>query len=471
MLRPVRWIFDSLSRQFILLFLLALLAGQVIPFGISWNERKAALREAAQSEFIGRASALSNVIEQGTTQREDILRASATENTRFWISSDVPIDTEAWLTDASKQFIRPLRRSSEAERVDLKTDYKVLVDVLKEVDRDDLRWGALNGDIWEGPAKGQYFDFALTDGMAITMRLKDGSWFNAFYFRPLKSGLFSHQAFYSTVATALVLCIIGFILARLVARPLRQLASSAEALGRGEALPTLPENGPVEIRQLNMAFNRMQERLTRFVEDRTRMLAAIGHDLRTPLTTLRLRAEFVQDVETRERLLDTVNEIQQMAEATLAFAKGEADGQDTRVVDLNALVGSLCDDLAELDGNVAFEDGDKTTYRCRPDALKRAIRNLIENAMRYGGGAAVRLEKTESALDIVVEDDGPGIPSGEMEAVFAPFYRLESSRNSETGGVGLGLSIARTIARQHGGDIVLAPRNPGLRAVLSLPLL
>jgi len=467
----MKWIFDSLSRQFILLFLLALLAGQVIPFGISWNERKAALREAAQSEFINRSSALSNVIDQGVEQSEAILRASATENTRFWMSASVPIDTEEWLAEASQQFAAPLRRNSRAEAIEREGDHAVLVEVLKDEDQDELRWGALHGDLWEGPARAQYFDFAHTDGMAITMQLRDGRWFNAFYFRPLKSGPFRHEAVYSIIATALALTVIGFILAKLVARPLRQVASSAEALGRGEALPTLPESGPVEIRQLNMAFNRMQERLTRFVEDRTRMLAAIGHDLRTPLTTLRLRTEFVQDAETRDRLLETVDEIQRMTEATLGFAKGEANGEDTRVVDLNALVGSLCDDLAELDGKVVFEEGAKATYRCRPDSLKRAIRNLVENAMRYGGGAVVRLERAETTLDIVVEDTGPGIPAEEMEAVFSPFYRLEASRNAETGGVGLGLSIARTIARQHGGDITLSARDPGLRAVLSLPLL
>jgi signal transduction histidine kinase len=465
----LRWIFDSLSRQFILLFLLALLAGQVIPFGISWSERKAALREAAQSEFIGRASALANVIDQGADQRDDILRASATENTRFWLSSGVPIDTVEWLDHAADQFAMPLRKNSRAEKIDRESDHDVLVNVLKHEEQDELRWGPLHSDLWEGPARGQYFDFAETDGMAITMQLRDGHWFNAFYFRPLKSNPFQHGALYSILATALVLCLIGVILARLVARPLKDVASSAEALGRGEAVATLPESGPVEIRQLNMAFNRMQARLTRFVEDRTRMLAAIGHDLRTPLTTLRLRAEFVQDAETRERLLDTVDEIQQMTEATLDFAKSEASAGETRVVDLNALVGSLCDDVAELDGNVVFKDGEKTTYRCRPEGLKRTIRNLIENALRYGGSAAVHLERTETTLDIVVEDSGPGIPLEEMEAVFAPFYRLEGSRNSETGGVGLGLSIARTIARQHGGDITLSPRTPGLRAVLSLP--
>jgi signal transduction histidine kinase len=215
----------------------------------------------------------------------------------------------------------------------------------------------------------------------------------------------------------------------------------------------------------------MQERLQRFVEDRTRMLAAISHDLRTPLTSLRLRAEFVQDHDLQEKMLKTIEEIQTMTEAALAFAREDAAVEETRTVDLSALVGSLCDDLAELGQNVTVSDGPKVLYRCRPDSLRRAIRNLVENAVRYGEQAKVSLVRSADGLDIVVEDGGPGIPQADMEQVFAPFFRLEQSRNRETGGVGLGLSIARAIARHHGGDIVLENRSNGLRAVIRLPLI
>jgi signal transduction histidine kinase len=213
----------------------------------------------------------------------------------------------------------------------------------------------------------------------------------------------------------------------------------------------------------------MQARLQRFVEDRTRMLAAIGHDLRTPLTSLRLRAEFVSDPELQEKMLNTINEIQTMTEAALAFARAEATVERTRSVDLSALVESLCDDLAELSQDVTFIDSPKINYRCRADALRRAVRNLIENAVRYGERARVSLTGSAESIDIVVEDDGPGIPEGAIEQVFAPFFRIEHSRNRETGGVGLGLSIARAIARHHGGDILLANQRNGMRAIISLP--
>ena len=164
------------------------------------------------------------------------------------------------------------------------------------------------------------------------------------------------------------------------------VAASAEAIGRGENVPPLPEEGTDDIRQMTAAFNRVQARLFRFIEDRTRMLAAIGHDLRTPLTSLRLRTEFVTDPDIQQRMLATVDEIQTMTEATIAFARGEATAEETRTVDLNALVGSLCDDLAEMQQPVAYRDAEKLAYRCRPDSLRRAIRNVIENGVGSGRG-------------------------------------------------------------------------------------
>jgi signal transduction histidine kinase len=169
-------------------------------------------------------------------------------------------------------------------------------------------------------------------------------------------------------------------------------------------------------------------------------------------------------------MLATISEIQSMSEATLAFAREEATAESTRTVDLTALVESLCDDLIELGHEISFSEGQKISYRCRPDALRRACRNLVENAVRYGERARVSVERRVDSIDIVVADDGPGIPESAKEQVFAPFFRIENSRNRETGGVGLGLSIARTIVRRHGGDIVLDNRQRGLCAIISLPL-
>lgn len=466
----MRWVAASLTRQFIFLLLFALILGQTVPFAISWNERKAALREAAHSEFITRTSAIAQLSDHSLpSARAEILNASGTVFTRFWTSTESPMDTEAWAKHGFAELRRPLSRMRGPNGAD-EGHHQDLLAALDQQDTSDFRWQPLHSELWEEPAKAQFFMFADADGMAMTTPLKDGTWLNAINFKPLKAGIWRPEAILSTAVTALLLCLIAFFVARLIARPLKQLASSAEAMGRGEVIPILAEKGPIEIRQLSEAFDLMQQRLTRFVEDRTRMLAAIGHDLRTPLTTLRLRAEFVPDEEARTRLISTIDEMEKMTEATLDFAKGDATSEATRVVDLNALVGSLCDDLAELGNDVAFEDGTKTTYRCRPDGLKRAIRNLIENALRYGGRTSVRIERGAANLAVVIEDDGPGIPEGEREKVFSPFYRLEASRNSETGGAGLGLSIARTIVRQHGGEIILAANSPGLKATIALPI-
>jgi signal transduction histidine kinase len=244
-------------------------------------------------------------------------------------------------------------------------------------------------------------------------------------------------------------------------------------LGRGQETAALVERGPRDVRRTIAAFNRMNQRLQRYVSGRTNMLAAISHDLRTPITSLRLRAEFVEDSETRERMIATLDEMQQMAEATLDFAREEAAPEHTRPVDLAALLQSLCDDLAELGQEVSFGENEApapATLACRPVALKRALRNLIENAVRYGQRARLALQASEEGFRIEIDDDGPGIAAEALERVFEPFVRLEESRSRETGGIGLGLAIARSIVRGHGGDIALATRDEGgLRASVTLP--
>ena len=265
---------------------------------------------------------------------------------------------------------------------------------------------------------------------------------------------------------------LGVVLAvRRVTRPMRRLAVAADALGRGEAPTLQAEVGPSEVQGTVAAFNRMQARLRRFVDDRTRMLAAISHDLRTPVTSLRLRAEFVDDEETKARILATLDEMQDMIEGTLAFAREEAAAEATRVVDLGALIESTAADLSDLGASIEFAGPSRIAYPCRPVALRRAVRNLLENAVRYGGQARVRLERQGQELRIEIEDDGPGIPEDQFERVFEPFVRLEGSRSPETGGIGLGLAIARSIVRGHGGDIRLANRREGgLAVTVTLPL-
>jgi signal transduction histidine kinase len=318
-------------------------------------------------------------------------------------------------------------------------------------------------------AKFLYLDQPGAMGMGMTVQLADGTWLNTVFNKKIANGMWTSRSIISLGLTALIISVCAALIAQVMTQPMRRLAAAAEALGRGENVPPLDERGPDDIRNTTATFNRMQARLQRFVEDRTRMLAAIGHDLRTPLTTLRLRAEFVSDDETREKMLTTLDELRHMTEATLAFSRDQAIEEPTRNVDLTALVESLCDDLAEIGLDVSFAGGPNISYRCRADSLKRALRNLIENAVRYGELAQVRIESSPAAISILVEDNGPGISERDIGRVFAPFFRLENSRSRETGGIGLGLSIARDIVRHHGGDILLTNTGSGLRATIVLP--
>jgi signal transduction histidine kinase len=469
----------SLAAQIIVAMLLALGLSQLIGFMISWDERGRALYMAAKSEFLVRTASLAQLLETTpSTLENDILNASNTAYTRFWVTRDEPVDSTAWRHEAWTVLAQPLPTLSQSvpgqrrlERQTSQAAYPSGSIVAAAAAMAHLTWATLPAHAWplSRPAKFLYLDDSK--GMGIAVRLETGAWLNAAYSKAIPNSMWTSQSAVSLGITAAILSLIAIFVARSIARPMRRLAVAAEALGRGESVKPLPESGPDDIRQTAEAFNRMQERLDRFVKDRTRMLAAISHDLRTPLTSLRLRAEFVTDPEVQEKMLKTIGEIQTMTEATLAFVQEDATAEATRAVDLSALVDSLCDDLAELGHNVRFSEGATINYRCRPDALRRAVRNLVENAVRYGKCARVSVSRTATSIDIVIDDDGPGIPDEAMEQVFAPFYRVEDSRNRETGGVGLGLSIARAIARHHGGDVVLTNRTTGLQATISLPLL
>jgi signal transduction histidine kinase len=463
----------SLAARFLLLVLFALALSQAIAFLVSWGERGQALHAAAKGEFVSRTSSLALLLETTPPSlRPDILDVSGTAYTRFWTSRDGPSDPLTWQKEAFTQLSKPLPGIAAKYAAAMNGQASTGVDTADPSVPPRMLDVSTNGvGPFTRPAKFLYMD-AAPNGMGLSVRLDDGTWLNAAYAKAIPNAFWTSQSAISLGLTALILSAIAIFGAQAIARPLRRLANAAELFGRGETVPRLPESGPDDIRQTAEAFNRMQERLQRFVADRTRMLAAISHDLRTPLTSLRLRAEFVQDHDLQEKMLKTIEEIQTMTEAALAYAREDSAVEATRTVDLSALVGSLCDDLAELGQNVTVSDGPKVLYRCRPDSLRRAIRNLVENAVRYGERATVSVIRTADSLDIMVEDAGPGIPPGDMEQVFAPFFRLEQSRNRETGGVGLGLSIARAIARHHGGDIVLENRTMGgLRAIIRLPLI
>lgn len=259
------------------------------------------------------------------------------------------------------------------------------------------------------------------------------------------------------------------VVARRVVRPLSDLAAAASVVARGGTAPHVAEKGPDDVRNAAIAFNHMTEKVTRTLESQRHLLSAVGHDLRTPITAMRINLEFVDDDELREHLQQNLDELQDLTEQVLAAARG-ASGESKRSVDLSALVESICADLDDLGEPVTYQTHAPAPVSCRPNEIRRAVRNLVENAVAYGSRADVQIANSSDGYDIVVEDEGPGIPEDERIRVFEPFVRLESSRNAATGGTGLGLTLAKAIAEGHGGAIVLENRNGGgLRARMHLP--
>jgi signal transduction histidine kinase len=276
---------------------------------------------------------------------------------------------------------------------------------------------------------------------------------------PLTAGL---VAIIATSAAA------AFIVRRM-SRPLSALTAAAATTAKGGATPRVPEEGPADVRDAAIAFNKMTEQVTKTLESQRHLLSAVGHDLRTPITAMRINLEFLEDSDLREGLLRNLDELQEMTEQVLSAARG-AGGEPPRNVDLSALLESLCTDMDEMGEPVSWVGHPPAPLSCRPNEIRRAVRNLVENAVAYGGRADVRLADTPKGYEILVEDDGPGIAEDDQHRVFEPFVRLESSRNAATGGTGLGLTLVKAIAEGHGGAVRLENRSEGgLRARLDLP--
>jgi signal transduction histidine kinase len=249
--------------------------------------------------------------------------------------------------------------------------------------------------------------------------------------------------------------------ARRLSRPLRDLTAAAAAYDPLAPADPVAATGPGDLRQLVIAFNALRLRVTGMLEEKDRMLGALGHDLRTPLAALRVRVESVEDETDRARMADTIAEMNRTLDDILSLARIGRPSEPPTEVDVAALVDAVVEDFRDLGLPVTLADADRLPLRLRPGLMRRAVRNLIENAVTYGGEAAVRIEAAADRVAIVVADQGPGIPPDRLDAVFEPFTRLEGSRNRDTGGVGLGLALARSIARDAGGDIVLANRPAG----------
>ena len=306
---------------------------------------------------------------------------------------------------------------------------------------------------------------------SIDVRLRDGETLRLSVLPPRISKIAAKTDFRTIIALFLVcIALLAYLVARMSTRPLKQLAQAAKDLGIDINHPPLELSGASEIRQASAAFNAMQARIRQYIFQRTQMLAAITHDLQTPLTRLRLRLEKVGDAELRERLVGDLSAMQAMVREGLDLARSMDTTETMQALDVDALLETVCADASDAGQQVGLTGRAAMALMGRPMDLRRCLVNLIDNAVKYGHEAAVTVERMAGAARIRIRDAGPGIAVGEQARVFEPFYRVESSRSRESGGTGLGLTIARNIAEQHGGRIALANHpDGGLEVTLVLP--
>jgi signal transduction histidine kinase len=332
--------------------------------------------------------------------------------------------------------------------------------------------GRGQGSLGAGPMGGPGMHRFPPNGVSflIQVRLQDGTWATFDTQVTPASATLPWRVMLTLAILLAAVLLLSWIAVRWVTRPLQLLATAADELGRDINRPPLPESGPVEVTRAARAFNTMQTRLVKFIDERTRLLTAMSHDLKTPLTRMRLRAELLEDGNLRQKFEADLLEMEAMVTQTLEFMRGLSSHEPTQLIDIMGLLDGLQADNEAMGRTVTIEGRVGGPLKGAPQLLKRCLSNLIDNAVLYGRRADITVEEGTGVVTIRVRDHGPGIPESEIDKVFAPFYRLEGSRSRDTGGTGLGLSIARNIAQVHGGDVrLLNHETGGLEAILTLP--
>ncbi len=457
----------SLFWRLMLVLVLGLILAQVIGSIILLRDRDDVLRYSHGVHLIDRVTSVVRLIDEtDPADRAKIIQAFSAPDFRISIS-----DNPKGLSD--EEISPPRLEEVLQEKL---PEYKKVVVSIRPINKD---WNSRNTRRYE------HSDYRQSDdgsslrfsrkrlfGFQVQVQLKSGEWL--IIHRPVPPDM---QSRYEKLLSYLVILVISiallsFIAVRYVTRPLGLLANAADDLGRDIQSPPLDEHGPTEVRRAAHAFNTMQLRLRRYIEDRGEILAAVSHDLKTPITRLRLRAEMLTDEQLQQKINHDLDDMEQMVNATLDFMRGTESSEKPVPVDIMAMLEALRDDMVDLGSKVELEQIELKPYRGRPLLLKRCFTNLIENAVRYAGEANIRVEQGKEQLLIIIADKGPGIPEAERERVFKPFVRGEASRSRDTGGTGLGLSIARNIARAHGGELTLRSGKDGvgLEAVVSLPV-
>lgn len=447
----------SLFGRLVLVLLAGLLIAQLVSALILLQDRGTALYRASGLQAAQRIAGVIELLDALEPRQRQQVAAAMTTNALRVALYDTPPPVPPPAESARAAMLQAMLRRTLG-------DARAVRIAVTDLTEDQARpvWQLRHGGGRLRPWRAMAF--------TVHVQLQDRTWVG-FYHR-LPRELFAWPQRLLLMLGVLLVSVIALSLlaVRWLSRPLSVLSSAATALGEDLRRPPLPEDGPLEVQHAARAFNRMQTRIQRHIEDRERLLAAVSHDLRTPITRLRLRAEALDDAELKAKFEHDLADMESMVSATLAFMRAGADREAAIPLDIMALLQSIQTDMTELGHEVDIVGSADAPYRGQPVALKRALVNLIENAVKYGRRARVHVADTPSSIRIRVADDGPGIPPADLEKVFEPFYRLEASRSRDSGGVGLGLAIARSIARAHGGDVILRNRTEGgLEALLSLP--
>ncbi len=457
----------TLFWRLMLVLVLGLILAQVIGSMILLRDRDDALQQNRGLHLVNRVTSVVRLLEDtDSTKWPGIIAAFDSPDFRLSIS-DQP-------RPMSEHAITPRRLAAMIHR-DLPGHTGVVVSLITphpEARRQENRW---DGRPLEGLSRDQDKGLSKRNGhlgFQVQVQLSNGKWVIVRHQVPGDISSWRTNVLTYLAVLLLSIVILAYIAVRYVTRPLGLLANAADELGRDIQSPPLDESGPAEVTRAARAFNTMQDRLRRYIDDRDEILAAVSHDLKTPITRLRLRTEMLSQDGVQDKFNHDLDDMEQMVDATLDFMRGTESSETAVPVDIMALLEALQQDMRDLDYKVELQPAELKPYRARPLLLKRCLTNLLENAVRYGEQAKIRVEQTGEHLQIIIADSGPGIPEQERKRIFQPFVRGESSRSRDTGGNGLGLSIARNIARAHGGELILrgGKDGVGLEAVVTLPL-
>lgn len=466
----MKWLLPrSLFGRMILVLMVGLIAAQMLSAAILFREREQHFLQIRVTRSAQRINDAVRVLEAlNAEQRRSVaqLFGSNTFSVSLGDSVAPPGESDSELSDTANDFAAGLRSILGGQRT-IKAQAMYGADASTgNAESRSARSDPLKSDAAPLARESRFQPLTL----AAQVSLADGTLVNFRDQFPRDPGRWPYRLAFDLFVRLAAVVILSLIAVRWVTRPLWSLAAAAENLGANINRPPLDESGPSEVSRAARAFNKMQSRLANYLNDRARVLAAMSHDLKTPITRLRLRTELLDDPDLRVRFAKDLDEMESMVRSTLDFMRGVETGEQFQPIDFMALLESLQADFEEIGYPVRIQGHTTSTLMGKPRALKRCLNNLIENAVKYGKNATIIVEEEEARLVLKIEDEGPGIPAEEQQNVFAPFYRVESSRNRDTGGSGLGLSIARSIAQDHRGDITCRNlETSGLQVIVTLP--